>query len=693
MSNLASHSSPGLLASPILYFRCQPIQKARLLSWCERQNILGLTLDPPLINDNTTLGLSLPSSSYDSLLSKLKLDPFLHRFCDYATIITHELPSFDELLRWDELRKPGVVIKLTVMPNNVKERLIKELPEDVELSSSDTRTHFLFATSDVRSREKKAAFAPKEEMKYLASLTTAEDTYPVYSSARYEDDPHICRAYWKLAEVFTTHPSIFTPGGNAVDVGSSPGGWTECLIEQGAGKVISIDPGVMDERLNAVVVEDPKTQVKGSPRVTHLKMQAEKTTSFVDSHMSEGVDLLVCDANMSPETVHTMLRPLTRLVKVGGHIVLTLKLVNGSKSASRCLREAADRFNGWKMIWGGHAMNNKGKERTVIFVKEEEGVEPMEEEQARVGEEKKGGGVVKSGKFWEEYHKENPEVDWITSPKNIIEHMIGQNDRSVLEVGCGTSELSKEMAVKFKESTFTATDVSPAAVKTCSSRHGDVENLKYEVLDLLGDNIEEKGKWGVVVDKGCLDTFMFRSPANERLSHVTKALDNVHTLLSPGGRYVLVSPRANLQARFGGVGWRIKDWKGWESVTRRRVKCQEVCLEGRTGVGDVFIYTCVRKDSYNRNAEGGKFKEQDEGPPVCPGCGKERGVRIGRGFRQWRNHVAHCVKLNEKQEKKEEKERKEKEGRKRGLSEGGGNEDGEITADEIVGFWDAWNKA
>ena len=395
-----------------------------------------------------------------------------------------------------------------------------------------------------------------------------------------------------------------------------------------------------------------------------MKMQAEKTTGFVSTHMPEGVDLLVCDANMSPETVHTMLRPLARLVKVGGHMVLTLKLVNGAKSANRCLREAADRFKGWKMIWGGHAMNNKGKERTVIFVKESQEEETVQQGQGQerenaegVGENQGNKNVVKSAKFWEEYHKANPEVDWITSPANIIGHIVGKDDKNILEVGCGTSELSKEMASRLKSSKFTSTDVSPAAVSTCASRYKDVKNLKYEVLDLLGD-VQGKGTWDVVVDKGCLDTFMFRSPAQERLKHVTTALDNIHTLLCPGGRYVVVSPRANLQARFGGVGWRLKDWMGWKSVTRRKVKC-EVSLEGRTGVGDIYIYACIREDSYDPKAEGWKFKEQDEGPEVCPGCGKDRGVRIGRGFRQWRNHVSHCMS------------QKEKEGRKRMLSEGG----------------------
>jgi hypothetical protein len=244
----------SLLPTPILYFRCQPVQKARLLVWCERQGVDGLSLDP-LINDDKTLGLPLAAGAEGAVLAALKGDLFLHRFCDFATIVTHEFLSFQSLLDWEELSREGVAVKLTVMPNKEKERLIKELPESVSLTSSDSRTHFLFATSDPRPRQKKQAYAPKEEMKYLASLTAAQDTYPVYSSARYEEDPHICRAYWKLAEVFSMHPSIFVSGGNAIDVGSSPGGWTESLLENGAGKVIGIDPGAMDERLKAVVFE------------------------------------------------------------------------------------------------------------------------------------------------------------------------------------------------------------------------------------------------------------------------------------------------------------------------------------------------------------------------------------------------------------------------------------------------------
>ncbi|GMH49931.1 hypothetical protein TrRE_jg13463 [Triparma retinervis] len=359
-------------------------------------------------------------------------------------------------------------------------------------------------------------------------------------------------------------------------------------------------------------------------------MQAEKSTSFVRSQMPSGIDLLVCDANMSPETVHSMLRPLTRLVKVGGHMVLTLKLVNGAKSAGRCLREAGERFRGWKTVWGGHAMNNKGKERTVVFKKEVQGDDKEEEEREKEREGAEEGGSkesnkngVKSKVFWEEYHKKNPSVDWITTPANIIEHMVGEGDQNVLEVGCGTSSLSKEIASRFKNVNITATDVSLSAVSTCASRHSGVPNLAYSVLDLLAPP-PSLGSWDVVVDKGCLDTFMFRSPAQSRLEHVTRALDNVHDLLKPGGRYVVVSPRANLQARLGGVGWRLKDWRGWKTVSRRKVKC-EVTLEGRTGTGDVFVYTCVREDSYDPREGGEKFKEQDEGPEVCPGRGGRGG--------------------------------------------------------------------
>lgn len=666
----------------------------------------------PLVNNDNTLGLSIPVASTSAVLLKLKTDPFLHRFCDYATILTHEFASFESLLEWDELVKPEVMIKLSVMPNNDKTRLIKELPSSVSLTQTEFRTHYLFATSEPRPRGKKQAFAKKEEIKYLASLTVADNSYPVYASERYTEDPHICRAYWKLAEVFTTHPSILATGGNAIDVGSSPGGWTECLLENGADRVIGIDPGAMDERLKAVVVEDINAELpadnEGGSKVTHLKMQAEKTVRLVNLKMPDGIDLMVCDANMSPETIHTMLRPLTKLVKVGGSMVLTLKLVNGAKSAKRCLREAADRFVGWNMIWGGHCMGNKGKERTVVFVKEAQFEETQEEQPASVEVEKE----VKSGKFWEEYHKANPGVDWITTPKNIIEHLSGKNDKVILEVGCGTSELGKEMAVRWKDKEITATDVSPAAVSICSSRHEGVTNLKYEVLDLLGD-VQGKGKWGVVVDKGCLDTFMFRSPVADRLEHVTRALDNIHTLLSPGGKYVVVSPRGNIQARFGGVGWRLKDWKGWESVVRKRVTC-EVSLEGRTGVGDVYVYSCTRLDSYDPKAEGGKFKEQDEGPENCPACGIARGTRVGRAFRQWRNHVMHCVNVKDKERKKREREGGgeggEKQGKLEGLAgkgngkglegkkeaegevEGEGKGDGQ-GGDDIARFWKAWNKA
>ncbi|KAL6076970.1 FtsJ domain-containing protein [Balamuthia mandrillaris] len=139
----------------------------------------------------------------------------------------------------------------------------------------------------------------------------------------------------------------------AVDVGASPGGWTQYLSTF-ASLVIAVDPAAL--RINPL-----------PPNVVHLQMKSEEAVPYIkqlvaareqteqpaqdkeqqgiviekgatEDHHKDGekkevdankngnqVDLITCDMNQSAEIVAGILGDVVPLLRVGGHLVLTLK--------------------------------------------------------------------------------------------------------------------------------------------------------------------------------------------------------------------------------------------------------------------------------------------------------------------------------------------------------------------------------
>jgi len=113
-----------------------------------------------------------------------------------------------------------------------------------------------------------------------------------------------CRAYFKMSEVVeSVLPSVGWSLGDlssgdalAVDVGASPGGWSQCLAELGFAKVVAIDPGELrrevleDQRIHHLqcLVEDPQVG-----RILSRLIQ-DPIYPF------KGVSLIVCDVNFAP---------------------------------------------------------------------------------------------------------------------------------------------------------------------------------------------------------------------------------------------------------------------------------------------------------------------------------------------------------------------------------------------------------
>lgn len=97
-----------------------------------------------------------------------------------------------------------------------------------------------------------------------------------------------------------------------VDVGSSTGGFTDCLLQRGAARVVAVDVGrgLLHERIAA----DPRVEVREGRDVRDL---TEDPTTF------EVADLVVVD--LSFISLGRVMEHLARLIRPGGRLLCLVK--------------------------------------------------------------------------------------------------------------------------------------------------------------------------------------------------------------------------------------------------------------------------------------------------------------------------------------------------------------------------------
>lgn len=111
----------------------------------------------------------------------------------------------------------------------------------------------------------------------------------------------------KALEHFDICPAAYV----CLDIGSSTGGFTDCLIQLGAERVIAIDAGTnqLDWRLRS----DPRVEVRENTNARYLTPQ----------DLSERPDLIVVDVSFI--SVTKILPALVPLLKEAGKIVILIK--------------------------------------------------------------------------------------------------------------------------------------------------------------------------------------------------------------------------------------------------------------------------------------------------------------------------------------------------------------------------------
>jgi predicted rRNA methylase YqxC with S4 and FtsJ domains len=122
------------------------------------------------------------------------------------------------------------------------------------------------------------------------------------------DKLKISRAYYKLAQSYKAFDIVLNPDEDILELGSSPGGASQFLLEQGC-RVDAVDPAEMDPSIISY------SQFK------HYKMPLEKLNS---SLLKSSYDWIVCDINLPFDIIFHHLLALNLTVSKG--MFLTIKI-------------------------------------------------------------------------------------------------------------------------------------------------------------------------------------------------------------------------------------------------------------------------------------------------------------------------------------------------------------------------------
>jgi 23S rRNA (cytidine1920-2'-O)/16S rRNA (cytidine1409-2'-O)-methyltransferase len=125
-----------------------------------------------------------------------------------------------------------------------------------------------------------------------------------------EKMPYVSRGGWKLAAALD-HFSIDVTGKVCLDVGSSTGGFTDCLLQRGAARVWSVDVGhgQLDWRLR----NDPRVVVQEGVNARYMRPE----------DFPEKFSLAVCDASFISTTL--LVPAIASLLEPGGAMVILVK--------------------------------------------------------------------------------------------------------------------------------------------------------------------------------------------------------------------------------------------------------------------------------------------------------------------------------------------------------------------------------
>lgn len=124
------------------------------------------------------------------------------------------------------------------------------------------------------------------------------------------DCPYVSRGGLKLKGALDAF-NLDVNGLVCADIGSSTGGFTDCLLQSGAVKVYAVDSG--SDQLHRTLRTDPRVIV----------MEGCNARSLTTELLGEQVDLVVTDVSFISQTL--LHRPIASILKDGGIFVSLIK--------------------------------------------------------------------------------------------------------------------------------------------------------------------------------------------------------------------------------------------------------------------------------------------------------------------------------------------------------------------------------
>ncbi len=278
--------------------------------------------------------------------------------------------------------------------------------------------------------------------------------------------------------------------------------------------------------------------------------------------------------------------------------------------------------------------------------------------------------------FWDRHHEKVLNQEWIVHPSSTSLHeyiipllcddvVVNNNnnlkeDLTLLEIGCGTSRLAMEIYELIeKKGKFFVTDVSEVCIQANKVRDKELieksnGKFNYEVFDVVSnsDDIPFGGeKFNCILDKGCLDTFLFRSETRIQTKLVEKLLNKIHSLLRVKGKYIVITPRPKPKV--------IRNFRGFHKIQRYILNDNIADLDGNMSrdknkgkAQKVFMFVCLKNDNYSVESEKAFVDHYDESANhdfvgVCEHCGIDfdefcTGLKLTKRVRQWKGHRIHC---------------------------------------------------
>ncbi len=125
-----------------------------------------------------------------------------------------------------------------------------------------------------------------------------------------EPMPYVSRAAMKLVHALN-HFRIDPAGRTALDIGASTGGFTQVLLERGAGHIYAVDVG--HGQLDVEIAKDP--------RVTVLEKLNARSLSA--KHIAEPPGIIVCDVSFI--SLKLALPPALALAQPGAQLIALIK--------------------------------------------------------------------------------------------------------------------------------------------------------------------------------------------------------------------------------------------------------------------------------------------------------------------------------------------------------------------------------